>query len=826
MTTVCSFNKNNDSLSDKTQIITDKIKLPRDAYMDAISKLSDAIEKHQFAQTHEIMKASMSAPIIVQTTISEPAPISDTIKVSTPTTRPNLFRLINDNQYELIRSEVTRAKNMFEFAYENNALTPFLDCENPVDEILNQVEIPVDRNIPNSEYILSSIKTHLRPYFELRMKSYFEKNNSVFSDPKINNPEIIENKNNNNITEKLDNINPTNNFDYKLKRMELMEEALTASHTDVADAIKFIYYNSMEGDHEGFTFIENLDDEKKYRWNKETKLWGIENITKQGDHPMVLYFDDLKKSYENTLVTLRRQLREINDDTQKSTCELTIRKIHSLISKLSSIPFKNAVWKELSLKAQMHMDQYKDPITRIIPMNDGNNINIFTNEIIPRIFDGTTGSIKYTKSINAAFDPSITTIEPNENSSKAHKEAYQFFMEIMYEEVHLVKWLIIMLGVYISGDLADKSFLIFLGEGYNGKTFIEKVLTKILGSFYTTMMPGVIYDSGVKVAGNSHNTELKALKGARLATCSEAAEGHKWHKNNIKRLTGNDSIAVRGAHQSEQENLTFPCHLIIFANNKDIPTFDINDPALKGRVKVVPMLTFFYTESPDEKEFENPIKKYYKANKNQDDRLSNQDYLNAIFTMFCLGAKIYYDNDKSYPDPEEIKEATNALFKDDFEYHDFIEDCCEVPQKGQLITSVTEYQVKASEAYQVYKDYTGSGFDSLNMFSRKMRAKFPKSTHSNGMQFRPIRLKPENQRKMPNGTLMCMPCDEPVSSIPVMNQKEMARLAAENARISAEAREEARKREIYIKTQPISGPTGQSINPQNMADVANIQKFS
>lgn len=228
-------------------------------------------------------------------------------------------------------------------------------------------------------------------------------------------------------------------------------------------------------------------------------------------------------------------IKDNNDSIKANILTVQINRINSLIRSFETASFRNSCWSLFNESIIEDLDAFKDPIGTIIPMNNGYNIDIFTHKITLRHIGD-----KYTYSINAHIDPTIKTIQPTVDSLPSHHFVYDFFYKLMCEDRKYVEFFITMLGVYISGDIRDQSFMICIGEGNNGKSVLEKILSSLLGVSGGAIAPGVIYSSGTKENPNNHTSHLDAMKGLRLGMSCEAQKAKGWNKEVIKLLVEMD----------------------------------------------------------------------------------------------------------------------------------------------------------------------------------------------------------------------------------------------------------------------------------------------
>jgi len=87
----------------------------------------------------------------------------------------------------------------------------------------------------------------------------------------------------------------------------------------------------------------------------------------------------------------------------------------------------------------------------LIPLNDGTIFDIFTHENRKR-----TSLDRYTTTINAKY-----IFDQTEATQNAMNEVYNCLHQIMCEREELTVFFILLLAIYISGIITDKTFMIW-----------------------------------------------------------------------------------------------------------------------------------------------------------------------------------------------------------------------------------------------------------------------------------------------------------------------------------------------------------------------------
>jgi putative DNA primase/helicase len=175
-----------------------------------------------------------------------------------------------------------------------------------------------------------------------------------------------------------------------------------------------------------------------------------------------------------------------------------------------------------------------------------------------------------------------TAVEP----AMAGKAApiWQAFLERIFKhDLELVSFIQRALGYSLLGSVSEHVLLFCWGQGGNGKGVMLNTATKILGD-YSAVAPG---DLLLVSQSDRHPTELAMLRGARLVTAQELAQGRAWDEPRLKSLTGGDPITARFMRQ---DNFTFQPQFTMWVAGNHKPNFKGVDEAIRRRVLLVPFL--------------------------------------------------------------------------------------------------------------------------------------------------------------------------------------------------------------------------------------------
>lgn len=202
------------------------------------------------------------------------------------------------------------------------------------------------------------------------------------------------------------------------------------------------------------------------------------------------------------------------------------------------------------------------------------------------LVDLRTGILK--PSLPSDYNTRLTTVAPG-GSCPIFRD---FLNRITGGDKELQKFLQRAFGYALTGSVQEHALLFFYGTGANGKSVLLKTISDILGDYHQ-QAPIETFTASIH---QRHETELAALRGARLVTAVETEEGRRWAEARIKTLTGGDKISARFMRQDYfQFDPQFK--LVIAGNHK--PGLRTVDEAIRRRFHLVP---FAVTIPPAERD--------------------------------------------------------------------------------------------------------------------------------------------------------------------------------------------------------------------------------
>lgn len=321
-----------------------------------------------------------------------------------------------------------------------------------------------------------------------------------------------------------------------------------------------------------------------------------------------------------------------------------------------------------------------------LPIKDGKLLNLTTLEVRDRV-----ETDYFTFECPVEYKP-----------SDEYKVAEEFFHGICAGDREYMEYMRSLLAYFLTGYTSDRKFYIFVGSGMNGKSTLIRLMHHILGDFYTSLSETVVISQD---RSSNCTPELVPLVQARLGVLPENKENVSLNSERLKAFTGDDPIMCRPLYM-EQFSFITQSKLILMTNH--LPRFNSADKGMVDRLVVLPFYSTF-THNP-----------YYK------DFLFQ--HIDEIFS-YIVSAKGCVSNL-----PKVVTTEIQKYVRHNDLVSLFIEDCCEIREKGVE---------RASDIYSEYKKWCEENNNPLyvsNKFFSILEQRFPKKRTKAGMSYIGLRL--------------------------------------------------------------------------------------
>lgn len=239
------------------------------------------------------------------------------------------------------------------------------------------------------------------------------------------------------------------------------------------------------------------------------------------------------------------------------------------------------------------------------------------------------------------------------------------------------RFLHLLLGYSITGDVGAQILPFLYGSGANGKSVLLEVMMQILGDYANAAPPGFLMEKG---KFTEHSTELTELHGRRIVVCSELKPNDKFNESRVKLLTGGDTITAR---RMRQNFFTFtPTHKLWLLGNHR-PEVGTGGYAFWRRMRIIP----FERSVPDERKIDNLAAELVR------------DEGPGILHWLIEGARRYLATRDPLTGPASVRLATAAYETTEDHVGRFITECC---TKGDGGRPNPELRVEQKLLYETY----------------------------------------------------------------------------------------------------------------------------
>lgn len=159
---------------------------------------------------------------------------------------------------------------------------------------------------------------------------------------------------------------------------------------------------------------------------------------------------------------------------------------------------------------------------------------------------------------------------------------WEAFLRTIFDgDEELVDYVQRIAGYALSGLATEQCMFVLKGDGANGKSTFLEVLREVFGDYAAntpvqTLLPG---------SRQGHDADLARLPNVRFLTVNELERDEKLVESRVKRLTGQDRMAVRDMYEGYFE---YTPDFAIFMATNHWPKASADDYALWRRLHVIP----------------------------------------------------------------------------------------------------------------------------------------------------------------------------------------------------------------------------------------------
>lgn len=245
---------------------------------------------------------------------------------------------------------------------------------------------------------------------------------------------------------------------------------------------------------------------------------------------------------------------------------------------------------------------------------------------------------------------------------------HHFLRQTFGEDPEMIAYVQRCLGYAITGDTSEQMMFLLLGTGANGKGVLLEAIRGILGTYAATVPPSVL----IARKWETHiPNDVASLVGVRLGVASETERNQVFAVAQLKRLTGEDTVAARHLHR---EFFSFQPILKLFLATNETPAFDGSDLAFARRLQLW--------------RFENVVSEH---NRDKNLKTKLRQEAPGILNWLIEGCLLW--RDQGLNPPPRVRDAVEAYRHSMDRTGRFLEDCC---------TTDPNLRVRTTELYQRY----------------------------------------------------------------------------------------------------------------------------
>ncbi|KAJ3327980.1 hypothetical protein HDU76_010793 [Blyttiomyces sp. JEL0837] len=305
-------------------------------------------------------------------------------------------------------------------------------------------------------------------------------------------------------------------------------------------------------------------------------------------------------------------------------------------------------------------------------------------------------------------------------------------LEQIFPVIELCDYMCLFYGSCLVGmKKEDSKFNIGYGNGANGKTIIQKLMSYVLGPYAGTVSSALFTTKNTNP--DAPTPGLVAMIGKRFIYLSETQKGTEFNEALVKLITGGDDITVR--HMYQEATVMQPQFKIFMVAN-DLPKFRGEEYSMQRRLAVIPFMSQFVDRvDPGQEGF------FFLKNPQLDTWIKQLLVVQAFSRILIRPCLRYLDMDNVMI-PQVIQDHTRNYIFDNNDIHMFMECCLEPSNDYEhdifTLTEIARHYVvylKSNGIKDIPNGLNGNGKCTpayLNQFKRYFK-EIPQKKASDGM---------------------------------------------------------------------------------------------
>ncbi len=338
------------------------------------------------------------------------------------------------------------------------------------------------------------------------------------------------------------------------------------SHSDIAELLhrllkhKFIT-DIPEGEKNRIWYEFILDDDdhipgELYKWRRwqghPTSLMRYISDTLPNLFDLVL--KAVKKNYDNSTGDLSKYLKKVYDNLKS-----TMRKLGDRSFKRNVIAEAEDKFSKLGFAGMLD----KDPLVRGVA---NGVLKLSQRGQGPQLIQG-----YHTHMVSQYTDVSYIAFDPYDPLTK--KILITLRKMFPDNEPDSFRFTMYYLASTLDGNPKESMFMLMIGVGSNGKTFLVELHASAIGNIYGVKLP-LSYLTAKSTSADTATPATMLLKTATFARFSESEKHEVLNAARMKEITGQETIAGRKLHQ-DMVNFKPRCHYLVTSNHDfDITSHD------------------------------------------------------------------------------------------------------------------------------------------------------------------------------------------------------------------------------------------------------------
>jgi len=160
----------------------------------------------------------------------------------------------------------------------------------------------------------------------------------------------------------------------------------------------------------------------------------------------------------------------------------------------------------------------------------------------------------------------------------------QFMREVFLEDEEMIEYVQRAVGYSLSGDMTERVFFFLYGVGANGKSVFIETIGAMMGDYRLPISMETLAEQK-NVGGAGPRSDLVRLRGSRLATASEGAQGMRLDERLVKELTGGEPVVARALYEAE---ISFHPTCKIWLSTNHLPGIRDTSESIWDRLHLIP----------------------------------------------------------------------------------------------------------------------------------------------------------------------------------------------------------------------------------------------